>query len=90
MNRSKFLISVALFLAIAGCSLAPERPFTRQDIFKTNIFSYFTIKESPDAVLAQLNREGEVVLEGVDKSNKSYFIKLVSTGKELKATYVEK
>jgi len=90
MNRSKFLISFALLFVIAGCSLAPERPFTRQDIFKTNIFSYFTIKESPDAVLAQLNRDGEVVLEGVDKSNKSYFIKLVSSGKEHKATYVEK
>lgn len=90
MNCLKLFIAVALLAAVAGCSLAPERPYTRQDIFKTNIFSYFTIKESPDAVLAQLNRDGEVVLEGVDKKNKTYFIKLVSSGKELKATYVEK
>jgi hypothetical protein len=90
MSRIKFLISVALIVAIAGCSLPPERPYTRQDIFKTNIFSYFTIKESPDSVLAQLNKDGEVVLEGIDKKNKSYFIKLISSGKELKATYIEK
>lgn len=90
MSRMKLLISVALLLATAGCSLGPERPYTRQDIFKTNIFSYFTIKESPDAVLAQMNRDGEVVLEGVDKKGKTYFIKIVSSGKELKASYTEK
>jgi len=90
MTHARLLILVALFVAIAGCSLPPERPYTRQDIYKTNIFSYFDIKESPDSVLALLNRDGEVVLEGVDKKNKSYFIKLISSGKELKATYTEK
>jgi len=90
MINARNFIFVALFLVIAGCSLPPERPYTRQDIYKTNIFSYFDIKESPDSVLAQLNRDGEVVLEGVDKKNKSYFIKLISSGKELKATYTEK
>lgn len=87
--RSRIL-SVMLLVIVAGCSLGPERPFTRQDIFKTNVFNYFTIKESPDAVLAQLNKEGEVVVEGVDKKNKAYFIKIISSGKELKTTYVEK
>lgn len=89
MKRITLLIVASLIFA-AGCSLGPERPYTRQDIFKTNIFSYFTIKESPDAVLAQLNKEGEVVVEGVDKKSKTYFIKIVSSGKELKATYTEK
>lgn len=90
MTRIKFLLCIALIVALAGCSLPPERPYTRQDIFKTNIFSYFTIKESPDAVLAQLNKDGEVVVEGVDKQNKTYFIKLISSGKELKTVYTEK
>jgi hypothetical protein len=90
MSRIKLVACIALLVAVAGCSLPPIRPYTRQDIFKTNIFSYFTIKESPDAVLAQLNRDGEVVMEGVDKKNKTYFIKLISAGKELKTIYTEK
>lgn len=90
MNQFLRLIGSILLLAVAGCSLPPGRPFTRQDIFKTNIFTYFTIKESPDSVLAAINREGEVVVEGVDKSKKTYFIKIMSSGKELKTTYVEK
>ncbi|GAM07760.1 hypothetical protein OR1_00029 [Geobacter sp. OR-1] len=90
MSRIRIFSGIALLVAIAGCSLPPQRAFTRQDIFKTNIFSYFTIKESPDAVLAQINRDGEAVMEGVDKKNKTYFIKLISSGKELKAQYTEK
>ena len=84
------LIAVAVCMLAAGCSLPPERPFTRQDIFRTNIFSYFTVKESPDAVLAQINREGEAVFEGVDKKGKSYYIKIVAQDKELKTSYIEK
>lgn len=90
MNFAKYLVAAVLLSLVAGCSLAPQRPFTRQDIYKTNIFSYFTVKESPDAVLAQLNRDGEVVFEGIDKKNKSYFIKIVSNGNELKTSYSEK
>jgi hypothetical protein len=92
MNQLVRLIGCILLLAVAvaGCSLPSERAFTRQDIFKTNIFTYFTIKESPDSVLAAINREGEVVIEGVDKTKRSYFIKIMSSGKELKTTYVEK
>lgn len=87
MKGIAVLVSLAL---LAGCSLAPERPFTRQDLFKTNVFSYFTIKESPDSVLAALNREGEVVVEGVDKAKKNWYIKIMSSGKTLKTTYIEK
>ncbi len=90
MNHFLRLIGCILLLAAAGCSLPPERPFTRQDIYKTNIFSYFTIKESPDSVLAAVNRDGEAVVEGVDKSKKLYFIKIMTSGKELKTTFVEK
>jgi hypothetical protein len=90
MKRMKILVFVALLATVAGCSLPPERPYTRQDIFKTNVFSSLTIKESPDAVLAQLNKDGEVVLEGVDKKNKSYFIRLMSGSKDIKVEYKEK
>ncbi len=90
MHQFVRLIGCILLLAVAGCSLPPERPFTRQDIFKTNIFTYFKIKESPDSILAAINQEGEVVVEGVDKAKKSYFIKIMASGKELKTTFVEK
>lgn len=87
LNTVAVLVALAL---LAACSLGPERPFTRQDLFKTNVFNYFTIKESPDSVLAALNREGEVVLEGVDKAKKSWYIKITTSDKTLKTTYVEK
>ena len=90
MKNVTYLAGCMLMLALVGCSLPPGRPYTRQDIFKTNIFNYFTIKESPDSVLAVLNRDGEVVVEGVDKQKKEYFIKIISVNDELKTTFVEK
>ena len=64
-----------VLLSLVACSLPPGRPYTRQDNFKTNIFDYFTIKESPDSVLAVLNRDGEVIVKGVHKQKKEIFIK---------------
>ena len=90
MQRLRCVAGLLLMVLVAGCSLPPERPFTRQDLFKTNIFSAFTIKESPDSILAVINQEGEVVVEGIDKNKKAYFVKIVAKGKELKTTYVEK
>jgi hypothetical protein len=75
---------------LLSCSLPPERPFTRQDIFKTNIYNHFSIKESPDSVVAAVNRDGEAVVEGTDKAKKAYYIKIIATGKTLKTTYIER
>lgn len=72
-----------LFLA-AGCSITPEKPVTRQELYKTNVFSEFTIKDSPESVLATLNREGEVVLEGKSRFGDEYFIKILATNTGLK------
>lgn len=90
MKGIKAVAALLLMVLPAACSLGPERPFTRQDLFKTNVFNYFTIKESPDSVLAALNREGEVVVEGIDKAKKPWYIKIMSSGKTLKTTYIEK
>ena len=90
MHRLRYAL-VLLCAMIAACSLPPQRPFTRQDIFKTNAYTYFTIKESPDSVLAAINREGEAVVVGTEKKGKrEYFIKFVAKGKDLKTTILEK
>lgn len=73
---------IALF--VTGCSIAPERSVTRQELYKTNIFSDFTIKDSPESVLATLNREGEVVLEGKTRFGDEYFVKILATKSGLK------
>lgn len=74
---------IILFL-FAGCSITPEKPVTRQELYKTNVFSEFTIKDSPESVLATLNREGEVVLEGKSRFGEEYFIKILATNVGLK------
>lgn len=79
----KFMALLA-FSAILGCSIAPEKPITRQELYKTNIFNEFTIKDTPESVLATLNREGEVVLEGKSRFGDEYFIKILATSRGLR------
>jgi len=68
----------------AGCSLPPEKPVTRHELYKTNVFSEFAIKDSPESVLATLNREGEVVLEGKTRFGEEYFVKILATSSGLR------
>lgn len=84
MDSRKIFLALLLTAVIAGCSITPEKPVTRQELYKTNIFSEFIIKDSPESVLAILNREGEVVLEGKSKFGDDYFIKILATDKGLK------
>jgi hypothetical protein len=82
-NRKIFLI-LLLTAVMTGCSITPEKPVTRQELYKTNVFTEFVIKDSPESVLATLNREGEVVIEGKTKLGEEYFIKVLATDKGLK------
>ena len=72
-------VIVCILLFTAGCSLAPEKPVTRHELYKTNVFSEFAIKDSPESVLVTLNRDGEVVLEGKSRYGEDYFIKILAT-----------
>ena len=81
---NKFISMLFLLLLLAACSISPEKPVTRNDLYKTNIFSTFTIKDSPESVLATLNREGEVVLEGKSRYGEEYFVKILATPSGLK------
>ena len=71
-------------LCAMGCSLSPEKPVTRHELYKTNVFSEFAIKDSPESVLVTLNREGEVVLEGKSRFGEDYFIKILATSDGLR------
>jgi hypothetical protein len=84
MKYARNLLLLLVAAAAIGCSVAPERAVTRQELYKTNVFSQFTIKDSPESVLAILNRDGEAVLEGKSKFGDEYFIKILATGSGLK------
>ncbi len=72
------ILLLAIGLSLAACSLPPERPLSRQDLSRTNVYRTYQIEESPEAVLNALNREGEVVLEGMFR-NRPVYIKMMAT-----------
>lgn len=76
--------SLLMLVFLTGCSIQPEKPVTRRELYKTNIFADFTIKDSPESVLAILNRDGEVILEGRSRYGDDYFIKILATSSGLK------
>jgi hypothetical protein len=83
----RLLLALSLLTA---CSISPEKPVTRQELYRTNLFATFTIKDSPESVLAGLNREGEVVVEGKDKYGNEFYIKLLATSTGLRVRYYPK
>ncbi len=85
----RFAIGLLVMFAITACSLPPERPVTKAELFKTGIYQNFRIKESPESVLAALNREGEVVLDTIYK-NQPLYVKIMATSSGLRLTYVDK
>lgn len=85
----RLAIGCWVLLVITACSLPPERPITKGELLKTGVYQNFRVKESPESVLAALNREGEVVLDTVYK-NQPLYVKIMATSKGLKLVYVEK
>jgi hypothetical protein len=69
-------------LLVAGCSIPPDRPVTRQELMATRIYSYYVIEDSPEMILNALNRDGEVVIEAkrnVPGKDYPVHIKLLAT-----------
>ena len=88
----KRIAVVACLLAVwsfTACSLPPEKPVTKDELYRSGLYSNFSIKESPESVLAALNREGEVVLEATYKG-KEYYLKVLATSQGLKMHVLEK
>ena len=90
MRRFSRWLAVLCLLVVWGCSLPPEKPVTKDELYRTGIYSSFSIKESPESVLAALNREGEAVIEGRYRGTKEYYIKIMATAKGLVLHYIEK
>lgn len=81
MLRIIVVVLLALTL-LAGCSLAPERPVTRQELMKTNIYNKYVVEESPEELLYALNTRGEVVVESkrnIPGREFNIYLKLLAT-----------
>lgn len=81
MLRTVVVVLLTLAL-LAGCSLAPERPVTRQELMKTNIYNRFIVEESPEELLYALNTRGEVVVESrrnIPGKEFDIYLKLLAT-----------
>ena len=80
------VLCVALF---AACSLAPQMPVTKEQLYKSKIYNSYVIKQSPESVLEALNRNGEVVLEAKIKDTPVY-LKLLATPNGLEVSVIER
>lgn len=74
---------------LAACSLPPEKPFTKEQLYKTGIYTYFTINDSPESVLAAINKEGEVILDAKYR-NRAVWIKILGKLDGLTVQIIEK
>lgn len=81
--------SFLILLFCVSCSLPPERPFTKEEIYKTGIYTYFTISDSPESVLSAINKEGEVILDAMYR-NRPIWIKILGKQEGLKVQIIEK
>ncbi|CAG0948593.1 hypothetical protein GEOBC_00040 [Geobacteraceae bacterium] len=89
MNK-QFLVAICLMMiSVAGCSLPPEKPVTKDELYATGIYNFYTIKESPESVLAAVNREGEVILDAKYR-DRPVFIKILALSTGLQVHVIEK
>lgn len=65
-----------IMMLCAACSLAPEKPFTKDELYKTGIYTYFTVNDSPESVLSAINKDGEVILDAKYR-NRPVWIKIL-------------
>ena len=87
--KTRYCLLVALFALLCACALPPERPVTKEQLYQTQIYTYYTIKDSPESVLNAINKEGEVVLEAKYKETPVY-IKILATSKGLDISVFER
>ena len=83
---SVFLVSL---LVCVACSLPPERPFTKDELYKTGIYTYYTISDSPESVISAINKDGEVILDAMYR-NRPVWIKIFAKREGLTVQTIEK
>ncbi len=84
MQRVKAFILAIMLLIPIGCSLPPERPITENEILP--MFKAFEFEESPEEVLAVLNKEGEVTIPAKYRG-RPYYVKILATSRGLVVEY---
>lgn len=82
------LAGLAMLLAVS-CSLPPEKSVTKDELYRTGLYTYYTIKDSPESVLAALNRDGEVILDAKYREREVY-IKILALSSGLTITVIDK
>lgn len=82
MKRKFYSTLCLILLTCFGCSLPPERPVKKEELYRTGIYNFYKIKESPERVLAALNKDGEVVLDAEYKKQPVY-LKILATSRGL-------
>lgn len=85
-----FIVSflIAAFCFISACSLPPERPFTKEQLYSTGIYNYYTLNDSPESVLAELNKKGEAILDARYR-NRAVWLKLLGKQSGITVTVIE-
>ena len=86
--KSLSLLVLVLWMCVA-CSLAPEKPFTKEQLYKTGIYTYFTVEDSPESVISAINKDGEVVLSAKYRS-RDVWIKLLGKIDGITVQIIEK
>lgn len=85
MQRLRAFITVIILLSVLiGCSLPPERPIRESEIMP--LFKAFEFEESPEEILAVLNKEGEVTIPAKWRG-RFYWIKILATSRGLVVEY---
>lgn len=84
MKIFKTILPAILFWGVIGCSLPPERPVAESELMP--LFKAFEFEESPEEVLAVLNKEGEVTIAGKYRG-RPYWIKVLATSRGLVIEY---
>lgn len=86
----RWLSASFLILCICtACSLPPEKPFNKEQLYKTGIYTYFSVEDSPESVLSAINKDGEVVLTAKYR-NRDVWIKLLGKLDGITVQIIEK
>lgn len=78
-----------VLLVCAACSMPPERPITKDQLYKTGIYTYYTISDSPESVITAINKDGEVILDAMYR-NRPIWVKILAKPEGLKIQAIEK
>lgn len=84
MKMLKTFLALLILLVYIGCSLPPERPVTETELMP--VLSAFQFVESPEEILAVLNKDGEVTISAKFRG-RPYYVKVLATSKGLIVEY---